>query len=99
MGLLLTLRGRERGGGAIANSTGPREDGVGRGMPNYSLSPSKWFLRHYLKMGCDESHFNLSFTVKVIKKTVTPPQTTTFEEKGKPKRNGTEVGHSAQLPA
>ena len=43
-----------------------------------------------IKMGSDESHFNLSLTVR---DTVTRqcPQTTTFNEKGEPKRTRTEV--------
>ena len=41
-------------------------------------------------MGSDESHFNVSLIVrdKVIRQC---PQTTTFEEKGEPKRIRTEV--------
>ena len=43
-----------------------------------------------IKMGSDESHFNVSLIVmdKVIRRC---PQTTTFEEKGEPKRIRTEV--------
>ena len=43
-----------------------------------------------MKMGSDESHFNVSLTVtdKVRRQC---PQTTTFEEKGEPKRIRTEV--------
>ena len=43
-----------------------------------------------IKMGSDESHFNVSLIVrdKVIRQC---PQTTTFEEKGEPKRIRTEV--------
>ena len=43
-----------------------------------------------IKMGSDESHFNVSLTVgdKVTRQC---PQTTTFEEKGEPKRIRTEV--------
>ena len=43
-----------------------------------------------IKMGSDESHFNVSLTVK-DKVTRQCPQTTTFEEKGEPKRIRTEV--------
>ena len=43
-----------------------------------------------IKMGSDESHFNVSLTVR-DKVTGQCPQTTTFEEKGKPKRYRTEV--------
>ena len=43
-----------------------------------------------IKMGSDDSHFNVSFIVrdKVARQC---PQTTTFEEKGEPKRYRTEV--------
>ena len=43
-----------------------------------------------VKMGSDESHFNVSL---IVRDTVTRqcPQTTTFEEKGEPKRVRTEV--------
>ena len=43
-----------------------------------------------IKMGSDESHFNVSLTVgdKVTRQC---PQTTTFEEKGEPKRIRTEA--------
>ena len=43
-----------------------------------------------IKMGSDESHFNVSLIVrdKGIRQC---PQTTTFEEKGEPKRIRTEV--------
>ena len=42
-----------------------------------------------IKMGSDESHFNVSLTVR-DKITGQCPQTTTFEEKGEPKRIRTE---------
>ena len=38
-----------------------------------------------IKMGSDESHFNVSLIVR-DKVTRQYPQTTTFEEKGEPKR-------------
>ena len=41
-------------------------------------------------MGSDESHFSVSLSVR-HKVTRQFPQTTTFEEKGEPKRNRTEV--------
>ena len=41
-------------------------------------------------MGSDESHINISLIVR-DKVTRQCPQTTTFEEKGEPKRNRTEV--------
>ena len=46
--------------------------------------------RSCIKMGSDESHFNVPLTVR-DKVTGECPQTTTFEEKGEPKRNRTEV--------
>ena len=44
----------------------------------------------YIKMGSDESHFNVSLIVR-DKVTRQCPQATTFEEKGDPKRIRTEV--------
>ena len=43
-----------------------------------------------IKMGSDESHFNVSLILRG-KVTRPCPQTTTFEEKGEPKRYRTEV--------
>ena len=43
-----------------------------------------------IKVGSEESHFNVSFIVK-DKVTRQDPQTTTFEEKGEPKRRRTEL--------
>ena len=43
-----------------------------------------------IKMGSDESHFNVLLIVR-DKVTRQCPQTTTFEEKGEPKRVRTEV--------
>ena len=43
-----------------------------------------------IKVGSDESHFNVSLLVR-DKVTRQCPQTTTFEEKGEPKRIRTEV--------
>ena len=43
-----------------------------------------------VRMGSDESHFNVSLIVR-DKVTRQCPQTTTFEEKGQPKRIRTEV--------
>ena len=43
-----------------------------------------------IKMGSDENHFNVSIIVR-DKVTSQCPQTTTFEEKGEPKRIRTEV--------
>ena len=45
----------------------------------------------YIKMGSDESRFNVSLLVVRGKVTRQCPQTTTFEEKGEPKRIRTEV--------
>ena len=42
-----------------------------------------------IKVGSDESHFNVSFIVR-DKVTRQCPQTTTFEEKGEPKQIRTE---------
>ena len=44
----------------------------------------------YIEMGSDESYFNVSLIVR-DKVTRQCPQTTTFEEKGEPKRVRTEV--------
>ena len=44
----------------------------------------------YIKMGSDESRFNVSLIVR-DKVTRQCPQTTTFEEKGEPKQIRTEV--------
>ena len=44
----------------------------------------------YIKMGSDENHFNVSLIVR-NKVTRQCPQTTTFEEKGEPKRNRAEA--------
>ena len=50
-----------------------------------------------IKMGSDESHFNVSLIVTDIV-TRQCPQTTTFEEKGEPKRYPTEVLPFTSLP-
>ena len=50
-----------------------------------------------IKMGSDESHFNVSLIVR-DKVTRPCPQTTTFEEKGEPKRYRTEVLPLTSLP-
>ena len=50
-----------------------------------------------IKMGNDESHFNVSLIVR-DKVTRPCPQTTTFEEKGEPKRYQTEVLPLTSLP-
>ena len=58
-------------------------------IPIATLSPP-------VKMGSDESHFNVSLIVgdKVTRQC---PQTTTFEEKGEPKRIRTEVPQLTSL--
>ena len=50
----------------------------------------KWVKGVCIKVGSDESHFNVSLIVR-DKVTRQCPQTTTFEEKGEPKRIRTEV--------
>ena len=50
-----------------------------------------------IKVGSDESHFNVSLIVR-DKVTRQCPQTTTFEEKGEPKRTSVEP-RSPRLPA
>ena len=50
-----------------------------------------------IKMGSDENHFNVSLVVR-DKVTRPSPQTTTFEEKGEPKRYRTEVLPFTSLP-
>ena len=50
-----------------------------------------------IQMGSDESHFNVSLIVR-DKVTRQRPQTTTFEEKGEPKRYRTEVLPLTSLP-
>ena len=49
-----------------------------------------------IKMGSDESHFNVSEVVDKVTRQC--PQTTTFEEKGEPKRYRTEVLPLTSLP-
>ena len=51
-----------------------------------------------IKMGSDESHFNVSLIVR-DKVTRQCPQTTTFEEKGEPKLTGTDVPVLTSLPS
>ena len=50
-----------------------------------------------IKMGSDESRFNVSLIVR-DKVTRPYPQTTTFEEKGEPKRYRTEVLPLTRVP-
>ena len=56
-------------------------------IPTATLSPPEWLL---IQIGTDESHSNVSLTVKDIV-TRQCPQTTTFVEEGEPKRIRTEV--------
>ena len=51
----------------------------------------------YINMDSNESHFNVSLIVR-DKVTRQCPQTTTFEEKGEPKQNRTEVPLLAYQP-
>ena len=48
-----------------------------------------------MKVGSDESHFNVS--VIIVRVTRQCPQTTTFEQKGEPKRIRTEVPQLTSL--
>ena len=57
-----------------------------------------WLHRHHqndscIKMGSDERYFSVSLIIYIVRDKVTRqcPQTTTFEEKGDPKRIRTEV--------
>ena len=76
------IRDGEKGGGGNGRGGG----GEGDYIPIATLSPPD----SYIKMGSDESHFNVSL---IMRDNVTRqcPQTTTFEERGEPKRNRTEV--------
>ena len=63
--------------------------GVGRGRV-YTYRYTVTTRMACIKMGSDESHFHVSLIV-MDKVTGPCPQTTTFEEKGEPKRYRTEV--------
>ena len=63
------------------------EEGEGEYVPIATLSPPECFC---IKIGSEESHFNVSLIVK-DRVTRQCSQTTTFEEKGEPKRIRTEV--------
>ena len=76
-----------------------REGGIevgedGEYIPIATLSPPRMTC---IKMGSDESQFNVSLIVR-DKVTRQCPQTTTFEEKGEPKRYRTEVLPLTSLP-
>ena len=58
--------------------------GDGDDIPIAALSPPESLLRG-IKVGSVDSHFNVSLVVR-DKVTRRCPQTTTFEEKGEPKR-------------
>ena len=80
-------RSREAGEEVLAEAKVP--GGGGRGRLYLSLH-----CHHHndacIKMGGDESHFNVSVIVR-DRVTRQCPQTTTFKERGEPKRNRTEV--------
>ena len=64
---------------------------MGREIIYLSLHRQHTHTKYFcFKMGSDESHFNVPLTVR-DKVTRQCPQTTTFEEKGEPKRFRTEV--------
>ena len=68
---------------------GRRYGGGGRGRV-YTYRYTVTARMTCIKMGSNESHFNVSSVVR-DKVTRPCPQTTTFEEKGAPKRYRTEV--------
>ena len=70
--------------------------GVGRGRV-YTYRYTVTTRAICIKMGSDESHFNVSLIVG-DKVTRPCPQTTTSEEKGEPKRYRTEVLPLTSLP-
>ena len=70
------IRDGERGGGGM--EMGKRE------IIYLSLRGCHYQNDFCIKMGSDESHFNISLIVR-DKVTRQCPQTTTFEEKGEPK--------------
>ena len=72
--------------------------GVGGGDYNYTYRYSHHQNDFSIKVGSDESHFNVSLIVR-DKVTRQCPQTTTFEEKGEPKRIRTKVPpHTSLTP-
>ena len=68
--------------------------GEGDYIPIATLSPPN---DSCIKVGSDESHFNVSLIVR-DKVTRQCPQTTTFEVKGEPKQIRTEVPLLTSLP-
>ena len=83
------IRDGEKGGGE-----GVRSHGRGR---LYTYRYTVTTRMTCIKMGSDESHFNVSLIVR-DKVTRQCPQTTAFEEKGEPKRYRTEVLPLTSLP-
>ena len=80
------------------------ENGGGKGVWRWGKRESIYLSLHChyqndscIKMGSDESHFNVSLIV-MDKATRQCPQTTTFEETGQPKRYRTEVLPLTSLP-
>ena len=67
------------------------------GEYNYTYRYTVTTRMTYIKMGSDESHFNVSLIVR-DKVTRRCPQTTTFEQKGEPKLYRTAVFPLASLP-
>ena len=82
------IRGGEKGGGGGAEGVW-RWGGGGREIIYLSLQchHQNYFS---IKVGSDESHFNVLLTVR-DKVTRQCPQTATFEEKGEPKQIRTEA--------
>ena len=72
------------------------EEGDGRGRL-YTCRYTVTTRMTCIKMGSDESHFNVSLIVR-DKVTRPCPQSTIFEEKGEPKRYRTEVLPLTSLP-
>ena len=91
--LLSSGRGRGRGGrGDTASKSVNMVLNVHRGTGKREVRGVHCHHQNdfYIKMGSDESHFNVLLIVR-DKVTRHCPQTTTFEEKGEPKRIQTEV--------
>ena len=76
---------------------GRRYGGGGRGRLLYLSLQCHHHNDSCIKMGSDESHFNVSLTVR-DKVTRQCPQTTILEVKGEPKQIGTEVPLLTSLP-
>ena len=81
------IRDGEKGGGGME---------VGEREMIYLLLHCHYRNDSCIKVGSDENHFNVSLIVR-DKVTRHCPQTTTFEEKGEPKRIRTEVPLLANL--